>query len=56
MVYYFPFIKCWYINLISNPKIRRNIVLQLPMLTKVGKMIAHPGTKKKHEINQKQLP
>ena len=38
---------------ISNPKIRENIILQLPMLMRMGNILAHTGTKKKHEINQK---
>lgn len=39
--------------LISNLKSRENIRLELPMLMRMSKMLAHPGTKKKHEINQK---
>lgn len=50
---FLPLIKYWYVMIISNPKIRENIILQLPMLMRMGKMLAHPGTKKKHEINQK---
>lgn len=39
--------------LISSPKIRENIILHLPVLMRMGKMLAHSGTKKKREINQK---